>query len=96
MNSKILITGFNGELGSKTLDSLVKENYSVIGIDLDEKISYSDNTELIKGSVDDNDLIQSIFDNNRISEVYHFAALLSQTASKNPNLATKINKTSIG
>lgn len=92
MNSKILITGFNGELGSKTLDSLVKENYSVIGIDLDEKISYSDNTELIKGSVDDNDLIQSIFDNNRISEVYHFAALLSQTASKNPNLATKINE----
>ncbi|MFL2511225.1 MAG: NAD-dependent epimerase/dehydratase family protein [Candidatus Neomarinimicrobiota bacterium] len=92
MNSKILITGFNGELGSKTLDFLFQKNYSIIGLDLNKKVSQSDNIELIQGSISDKDLIQSIFDDNIISEVYHFAALLSQTASKDPELATEINE----
>ncbi len=94
MNSKILITGFNGELGSKTLDFLAQKNYSIIGLDLNKKLSQSDNIELIQGSISDKDLIQSIFDNNIISEVYHFAALLSQTAAKDPKLATEINENS--
>ena len=66
MNSKILITGFNGELGSKTLDFLAQKNYSIIGLDLNKKLSQFDNIELIQGSISDKDLIQSIFDNNII------------------------------
>ena len=92
MNSKILITGFNGELGSKTLDFLAQKNSKIIGIDLSKKTILDDNIDLIQGSISDKELIQSIFDNNIISEVYHFAALLSQTASNNPELATQINE----
>tara|TARA_Y100000748_G_C15490584_1_gene486329 strand:+ start:1253 stop:2215 length:963 start_codon:yes stop_codon:yes gene_type:complete len=92
VNSKILITGFNGELGRKVLDFLINKNCSIIGIDLNKHITQVENIELIQGSVSDKELIKSIFDNNIISEVYHFAALLSQTASNNPELATEINE----
>lgn len=92
MNSKILITGYNGELGSKVLDFLIHKNHSIIGIDLDKKVTQSKDIELIQGSILDKELIQSIFDNNIISEVYHFAAILSQTASSNPKLATEVNE----
>ena len=34
MKEKILITGFNGEIGSKTLKELVKRGKSVIAMDI--------------------------------------------------------------
>ena len=47
--------------------------------------------KIIKGDICKKKDLDKAF-RQRIDIVYHFAALLSQTASKNPNLATKINE----
>ena len=92
MEQKVLITGFNGELGSKIVKKLVEHNKKVIAIDINDSQENINSVTYIKDSILNYDLINSIFKKNYISEVYHFAALLSQTASKNPKLAIQVNE----
>ena len=92
MKERILITGYNGELGSKTLKELVARGKSIIALDLTNPKEKIDSVMYIKDSIINHQLINSIFDNHYITEVYHFAALLSQTASQNPELAFEINE----
>ncbi len=92
MKEKILITGNNGELGSKILTRLIERGESIIALDISATKEKIDSVDYIEDSILNFELINSIFDNNHIKEVYHFAAILSQTASKNPDLALKINE----
>ena len=92
MKEKILITGFNGEIGSKTLKELVKRGKSVIAMDITDAKEKIDSVSYINDSILNFELITQIFENNNITEVYHFAALLSQTAYRNPELAHEINE----
>ena len=92
MKEKILVTGHNGELGSKTLKKLVSIGKSVIALDINEPRKKIHSVTYIKDTITNDQLINSIFNNYHIREVYHFAALLSQTASQNPELAFEINE----
>ena len=92
MEQKVLITGFNGELGSKIVKKLVELNKKVIAIDINDSNEKIDSVTYIKDSILNYELINSIFTTNYITEVYHFAALLSQTASKNPKIAMQVNE----
>ena len=92
MKEKILVTGHNGELGSKTLKKLVSIGKSVIALDINEPRKKIHSVTYIKDTITNHRLINSIFNDYHITEVYHFAALLSQTASQNPELAFEINE----
>ena len=92
MKKRILITGHNGEIGSKTIKKLVTIGKSVIAIDIDDPKEKIHNVTYIKDTITNHQLINSIFNDYHITEVYHFAALLSQTASQNPELAFEINE----
>ena len=92
MKERILITGYNGELGSKTLKKLVSIGKSVIALDINDPKEKIHSVKYIKDTITNKQLINSIFNDYHISEVYHFAALLSQTASQNPELAFEINE----
>jgi len=92
VKEKILITGSNGELGSKILKKLVNQGKSIIALDINEPKDKIDSVHYIKDSIINCELINSIFNDNYVKEIYHFAALLSQTASKNPKLALEINE----
>ena len=92
MKERILITGYNGELGSKTLKELVSIGKSVIALDINDPKEKIHSVKYIKDTITNKQLINSIFNDYHISEVYHFAALLSQTASQNPELAFEINE----
>ena len=92
MQQKVLITGFNGELGSKIVKKLVELNKKVIAIDINDSNEKIDSVTYIRDSILNYELINSIFTTNYITEVYHFAALLSQTASKNPKIAMQVNE----
>ena len=92
MKKRILITGYNGEIGSKTIKKLVAIGKSVIAIDIDDPKEKIHSVTYIKDTITDHQLINSIFNDYHITEVYHFAALLSQTASLNPELAFEINE----
>ena len=92
MKERILITGYNGELGSKTLKKLVSIGKSVIALDINDPKEKIHSVKYIKDTITNKQLINSIFNDYHISEVYHFAALLSQTAAQNPDLALEINE----
>ena len=92
MKEKILITGYNGELGSKTLKKLVSIGKSIIALDINYPSEKIHSVTYIKDTITNHRLINSIFKDYHITEVYHFAALLSQTASQNPELAFEINE----
>jgi len=92
VKEKILITGHNGELGSKTLKKLVSIGKSVIALDINDPREKIHSVTYIKDTITNHQLINAIFNDYQITEVYHFAALLSQTASQNPELAFEINE----
>ena len=92
MEKKVLVTGFNGEIGSKIIKELVSLDKQIIAIDVNDSKGKIESVKYIKDSILNYDLIKSIFENNRITEVYHFAAILSQSATKNPELSIKVNE----
>ena len=92
MKEKILITGHNGELGRKALKKIVSMGKSVIALDINDPVETIHSVTYIKDTITNHQLINSIFNDYHITEVYHFAALLSQTASQKPKLAFEINE----
>ena len=92
MNNAILITGFNGEIGRQTLLSLSKKKELIIALDINESDIKYDNVIYIKDSILNKNIIDSIFNDYNITEIYHFAALLSQSANENPQLAHEVNE----
>ena len=92
MKEKILITGCNGELGSKALKGLSKKGKSIIALDLNKPKEEINSVIYFRDSITNYELMNSIFEDYKITEVYHFAALLSQTASQNPKLAHEVNE----
>ncbi len=90
----ILITGMNGEMGSALIKKLSHaEDKEIIGLDIkpvnSELESYLDKAYI--GDIKDKDLIKKIFTENKITEIYHLAAILSTKAESIPFLSHQIN-----
>ena len=86
----VLVTGAAGELGIGLLRNLVSSK--LYGLDLGSpKHWIPDSVTWIKGDITDSDFINRVFKEIRPTTVYHFAALLSTAAEKNPLLAQKVN-----
>ena len=82
---KILVTGGTGYIGSHTCVELLKNGYEVVIIDnlCNSKKEVVDNIEkitnkqvqFVEGDVRDKNLLRTIFKNNKIAAVIHFAGL---------------------
>ena len=82
---KILVTGGTGYIGSHTCVELLKTGYEVVIIDnlCNSKKEVVDNIEkitnkqvqFVEGDVRDKNLLRTIFKNNKIAAVIHFAGL---------------------
>ena len=94
MSEKILVIGAAGQIGTELVLTLrqSKGADNVIAADLKEP-----NTEVLAGGkfvqldILDEPAVRSVINDNRITEVYLLAALLSATAEKNPMFAWKLN-----
>ena len=94
MNGKILVIGAAGQIGTELVLTLrqSKGADNVIAADLKEP-----NKEVLAGGkfvqldILDELAVRSVINDNRITEVYLLAALLSATAEKNPMFAWKLN-----
>ena len=90
----ILITGINGELGSALIKKLYNNNQNkIVGLDI-KKPKEAIKPFLSKtytGDIRDKKLIEKIFIENQITEIYHLAAVLSTKAESIPFLSNEIN-----
>jgi len=90
----ILITGINGELGSALIKKLYN-NYQNKIVGLDIKKPKAEIKSLLSktytGDIRDKKLIEKIFIENQITEIYHLAAVLSTKAESIPFLSNEIN-----
>lgn len=98
---KVLVTGAAGFIGSHVCDHLVNNGYDVVALD-DLSGGFEDNVnskaKFIKGSINDVDLINKLFNEHAFTYVYHLAAYAAEGLSHfirrfnyNNNLIGSIN-----
>ena len=90
----ILITGINGEIGSALAKQLyINGKNEIIGFDLN-----GPNQNLKKyikkhyvGDIINQKSVKKVFQDNKITEIYHLAAILSSKGEEDPFFAHKVN-----
>lgn len=98
---KVLVTGAAGFIGSHVCDHLINTGYDVIALD-DLSGGFEDNVntkaQFVKGSVNDVELINKLFEEHQFTYVYHLAAYAAEGLSHfirrynyNNNLIGSIN-----
>ena len=82
--SKILVTGGAGFIGSHVAESLVKRGHQVVVLD-DLSGGFKENVvsgaEFVQGSINDNDLVVNLFEQNKFEYVFHLAAYAAEGLS---------------
>ncbi len=88
----ILVTGAFGLVGSNLVPALCRkfgaENIFSLG---NKTIPDDFKGNLVKGDVRDKEALKKIIEDNKITEVYHLAGLLSAGSEKNPDLAWDVH-----
>lgn len=84
MKETCLITGGAGFIGAHVTRELIKNHYKTIVLD-DLSGGFEENippeAQFIKGSITDHELVNKIFEENKISYVFHFAAYAAEGLS---------------
>lgn len=84
MAQKVLVTGAAGFVGSHVCDHLVNGGYDVVAMD-DLSGGFEDNVnpkaEFVKGSVNDVELVNSLFEKHQFVYVFHLAAYAAEGLS---------------
>src|SRR5690606_24743234 len=95
---KILVTGAAGQLGSELTQSLtdIYGGEAVIATDLQKTERHKfENCRFETLDVMDPDGLAKLINKEKITQVYHLAAILSATGEKNPRFAWKVNMDSL-
>jgi nucleoside-diphosphate-sugar epimerase len=90
-NETILITGACGQLGTELTEALRKIHQRVIATDLKDPIAALGDAEFCKLDVLHKPSLVEIIHKEKVTQVYHLAAILSATGEKQPELAWRIN-----
>jgi len=84
MQSKVLVTGVAGFIGSHVAIHLMKQGHLVVGLD-DLSGGFEDHvppgTHFIKGSINDEALVNGLFAEHRFEYVFHLAAYAAEGLS---------------
>ena len=101
MNKKALVTGAAGFVGSHVLDHLINAGYDAVALD-DLSGGFEDNVNekalFVKGSINDEKLVNALFEEHKFDFVFHLAAYAAEGLSHfirrfnyNNNLIGSIN-----
>jgi len=88
----ILITGSSGEIGKNLIDYFSQTDYNyILSLDLNPIDNPKKVHKHIIGSILDKKLMDDIYQEYEIDEVYHLAAMLSTKAEQNPVISNEVN-----
>jgi len=93
MKEKVsIITGASGEIGQNLILEFEKlNNKKIVAIDLKQTIKSKCIYKFYQKSILDQSVLSKLNEEYIIEEIYHFAAVLSTKAEKNPGLAEDVN-----
>ncbi len=93
VEQKILVIGAGGQLGSELTQGLwnVYGQENVIATDIKEAEGSLSEGPFELLNVLDNVLLNDLIQKNKITQIYHLAAVLSATGEKNPKFAWQLN-----
>ncbi len=84
MQSKVLVTGVAGFIGSHVAAYLLKQGHAVVGLD-DLSGGFEDHvprgTQFVRGSVNDEALVNGLFAEHQFEYVFHLAAYAAEGLS---------------
>lgn len=84
MKSKVLVTGAAGFVGSHVCDHLINNDYAVVALD-NLSGGFEDNVNpkatFVKGSINDVELINNLFQQHQFEYVFHLAAYAAEGLS---------------
>lgn len=91
MDTKVLVIGANGQLGSVLTKELQKKYTieNVIASDLEQRESYKGIFEVIDAT--NQQRVQEVVERYKITQIYHLAAILSAKGEENPLATWDIN-----
>jgi nucleoside-diphosphate-sugar epimerase len=91
MMETILVTGANGQIGSELVSALSEKYERVLATDIRQPEKLPNKARFLQLNVlDKSALLQTLIE-EKVSQVYHLAALLSATGESHPELAWKVN-----
>lgn len=90
--SRILVTGAFGQIGSELTPVLQKKfgEENIVALDHSDKTN-GFSGEIIKGSIEDYELLKSSVEKFKIDTVYHLVSILSARGESDPNFTWRIN-----
>ena len=84
MQSNVLVTGVAGFIGSHVAAHLLKQGHQVVGLD-DLSGGFEDHVpagvQFVRGSINDNQLVDRLFVEHQFSYVFHLAAYAAEGLS---------------
>src|SRR5690348_13204595 len=84
MNSKVLVTGAAGFIGSHVASHLLKQGHQVVGLD-DLSGGFEDHVphgiSFVRGSINDVELVDRLFAEHKFEYVFHLAAYAAEGLS---------------
>lgn len=90
-DTRVLVVGACGQVGTELVEnlSLIYGSENVFASDIRDHANFQ--VEYIKIDVMDREALKRVVLDNKITDVYHLAALLSATAEQNPEFGWKLN-----
>lgn len=90
---RILVTGSSGQLGSELTLELAKiyGQNNIITADINEPNNLEIDLPFVQLDVINKELLGEIVVRNKITQIFHLAAILSATGERHPGLAWKVN-----
>ncbi|MCS6818662.1 MAG: NAD-dependent epimerase/dehydratase family protein [Chitinophagales bacterium] len=90
-NETILITGACGQLGTELVTTLRKYYKRVLATDLKDAVEALGDAEFRKLDVLHRQGLYEVIQKEKVTQVYHLAAILSATGEQQPELAWRVN-----
>jgi UDP-glucose 4-epimerase len=90
-NKTVLVTGGRGFVGRAAVNLLRRANYGVISLD-QSNVSAADRTKgEVVCDISDAEHLRAVFEEQKIGDIIHLAAVLPTAAQRDPTRATRVN-----
>jgi threonine 3-dehydrogenase len=95
MSQKILVTGANGQIGTALVEALTAKYSEKAVIATDIRARENKSFKILLVDATQKQALESVIISNKVTQIYHLAAILSANGEKNPTATWDVNMKSV-